>query len=262
MRLLQNEPGRVVALENGGSVVRKTYVGGDPDVLGAMAVREFERMSVFRDALRECTGATCPRPLELALGRQPYIRMTRATGIAMEDSLKCEVWSAARFARVGDILCRAVDTYVRTFDEPYWDFILRNMLYDPEKQLVTFIDYEIPPACLRLLDTLSRFSPLDFSVGTLVASSIFEPRRPRRLFRRRQHRQASALVRAAVRSFRNPPGVELKVAQVREVAHLNYELATGGGNAVRRVWYKSAALLSTDPATAIREIADIAYVGR
>jgi len=258
MELLQKEPGRVVALEDGGAVVRKTYTDGDPDDLRAAAAREFDRIGTFRDVLQRCDGATCPAPLELSLDLPPYVRMTRAAGIPLEDCLNREVWPMERLNPLGDIICRAARRYVDTFDEPYWDFILRNMLYDPCEHVVTFVDYEIPAACRPLVGDFARFSPLAFTLGTLVASAIFEARRPKRMVRRRCHRQASILVRAIIRSFFNSsdspePGVE----QIREVALIRYGMDTSAGGRVRHAWYGAAARLWTAPGAAIDDILDL-----
>src|SRR4051794_26858556 len=235
---LRHGPRRIVVLEDGGSVVRKTYTEGDLDFARAMVEREFRLMTTFRQALSDCPGATCPAPLAASSGPHPHVRMTRATGLAVEDHLYREDWPPQEFAQVADVLRRALCVYVGTFREPYWDFLLRNMLYDRDAGVVTFLDFEIPPALLRDFGEAHEFAALEFSLGSLVGVTAFEARRPKRMHRRHEHRQAATLVRAVLHAFADAPGgLQIDRHQVRAVARRRYLLAATAGGMLLRAWY-------------------------
>jgi hypothetical protein len=237
VRVLQEEPGRTIVIEDGAAVVRKTFYGDDPTALGALVRREAERMREFADALDSVEGAECPRPIEVSFGPEPFIRMTRARGERMQDLLATQQWTASRFEAVAAVLDRALTCYVQTFGEPYWDFILRNMFYDVDSGVVTFLDFGIPTIYEPRLEELNRFSPVEVSIGGLVASSIFEAGRPIRMSRRLEHRQAprlsAAVARMAIARGADPGGI-------RAVAKLTYGLASSHGGPTRRAWYATA----------------------
>jgi hypothetical protein len=256
MKVLQREPGRLVVLEEGGTVVRKIYSGDEPNRLYDLAAREFDRLRRFRDALSGLGGATCPQPLEIRSGASPFIRMERAAGVSMEDYLNDKPWSPELYESVGRTLQEALPRYIQTFGEPYWDFIIRNMFFDPDRRLVTFLDFGIPESYGPLLEELSRYSALEFSLGTLAASPVFESRRPKRIIRRREHRQAFALVSVVLRRFRDAADGNLKIEEVREAARITYALAADTGGRFRRGWYSSAARILTEPMTRIDRLCD------
>jgi hypothetical protein len=237
VRVLQEEPGRTIVIEDDEAVVRKTFYGDDPAELGRLARHEAERMRRFAEALDAVEGAECPRPIEVSLGSAPFIRMTRARGEPMQDLLATQAWSPARFEAVATVLDQALNCYVRAFSEPYWDFILRNMFYDVGDEVVTFLDFGIPTIYLPRLEELNRFSPVEVSIGGLVASSIFEAGRPARMKRRLEHRQAprlsAAVARKAIADGADADGI-------RAVAELTYGLASSHGGPARRAWYATA----------------------
>jgi hypothetical protein len=239
VQVLQQEPGRTVALEDGGLIVRKTFHGADRAQLAQMAAREIDRMARFREALDGIDSATCPRPVELGGGPEPFLRMERARGVPMQDHLASEPWDRARYDRVGHVLREALTRYVETFGEPYWDFILRNMFYDPGRDLVTFLDFGVPTIYLPALDRLARHAPMEVSLGGLVASAVFESARPRRMRRRLEHRQAATLAAVVLeRCLAASDGLPLSRAGVHTVAFTTYGLAAAGGGWGRRQWYR------------------------
>ena len=248
MRVLQREPGRTVVLEDDGLTVRKTFHGDDPGALQELARREFQRMSDYSAALEGLGPARCVRPLDLELSDEPSVLMERAAGIPMQDHLASHTWSPELRDRVSSVLNQALVSYVDTFHEPYWDFILRNMYFDPIEEVITFFDFGIPVIYLPALDKMKRSSPLDVSLGGLVASSIFEAGRPRRMARRREHRQAPALAAGVLRRCLADPGNSaVSVDGVHEIAQTVYGLASRGGGLFRRGWYRSFGPLVARP---------------
>jgi hypothetical protein len=252
MEILQREPGRTVAMEAGGQAVRKTFHGHDPVSLKALAAREFDRMQVFRQALDGIESATCPRPLELGDAVEPYVRMERARGVPLQDHLASHTWDAPLFDHVSGVLEHALTRYIETFGEPYWDFIFRNMFYDPNLRLVTFLDFGVPTIYMPALDEFRAWSDVEVSLGSLVASSLFEAARPRRMTRRREHRQAVVLAGQVLRCCAH--GSETATPRpegVRGAALTAYGLACGQGGRVRRRWYRHVGAILARPSRAL-----------
>ncbi len=247
-RVLQREPGRTVTLEEGGATVRKAFHGDAAAVLAEQARREFDRMSRFTAALADVDLAACPEPLELGTVPEPFVRMTRAAGVPMQDHLARTTWTPDTHRRVADVLRRALVRYVETFDEPYWDFILRNMFYDPDTGMVTFFDFGVPALYEPAIADLERLSSLEVSLGSLLASSVFEAGRPRRLSRRREHRQAPLLARTVlVRCLDESHGLPVGIDGVAAAARITYGLAASDGGRLRRAWYRSGGRLLARP---------------
>ena len=240
MRVLQREAGRTVALEDDGRTVRKTFHGEDGVDVRQLATSEYERMMQFAQALVGVAHAECAKPVELALGDAPYIRMERARGIPMQQDLGATAWESDRYTAVAGVLRGALIRYIETFGEPYWDFILRNMFYERASETVTFLDFAVPSLYLPAIEELKQCAPLEVSLGALLASSIFEASRPKRILRRREHRQAPVLAQAVLRRcLEDSAGLTVEVAGVRRVAHLAYGLASTGGSWFRQAWYGS-----------------------
>ena len=261
-RILQQEPGRTVALEAGGLVVRKTFHGADSDRQRLLATREFEHMLRFSTALARVENAMCPQPLELVVGAETYVRMERVKGLPMRDELNLSRWDVDAYRRIADILTRALMCYVETFAEPYWDFIFRNMFYDPVDHQVTFIDFGVPELYTPVLDEFSSVQPLEVSLGGMVASSIFESARPKYVTRQREHRQAPALAEAVLRRCQETalPGV-LSMDRVMSVARTAYGLASSGGGVLRESWYRFGGPLLANPTVKLDRFAKVAFSG-
>ncbi len=247
-KVLQREPGRTVTLEDGGAGVRKTFHGDDTAFLAQLAWREFDRMGRFRAALDDVDLATCPKPLEVGALPEPFVRMELAAGVPMQDHLARTTWSTDMYQRVAEVLRQALIRYVQTFDEPYWDFILRNMFYDANTGIVTLFDFGIPVLYEPAIPDLERLSPLEVSLGSLLASSVFEAGRPRRLSRRREHRQAQVLARTVLmRCLLASDGLPIGSEGVARAARITFDLAASDGGWLRRTWYRSCGRLLTRP---------------
>lgn len=255
MEILKRAPGRVVLLEAGGVAVRKEFTG--PDLLRqrALAAREHARMRDFHEVLsRVGTGVTCPIPLELGPGPPPFVRMSRASGAPLLLHLEAQTWSRELMARVAASIGSALPAYIRAFDEPYWDFILKNFLYDPDQQVVTVLDFEVPPAFVPYLDEFAGFSALGVSLGSLVSSQVLEARRPRNLGAWRGHRQGLDMVRAVVQACRKATGNAVDLDEIRAAALLAYRLAIGMGGLIEQGWYATLSVLTRPAAASIERL--------
>ena len=254
-RVLQREPGRTVTLEAGGATVRKTFHGEDTAGLARLASREFDRMSRFRVALGNVDLATCPKPLEVGVLPEPFVRMERAAGAPMQEHLARTTWNAQNYQRVADAMRIALIRYVETFDEPYWDFIVRNMFYEPTTGIVTFFDFGIPVLYEPAISELQHLAPLEVSLGSLLASSAFEAGRPRRFWRRREHRQAQVLAAEVLtRCLEASEGLPITVEGVTRAARLTFDLAATDGGWLRRTWYRSCGRLLTRPSATLHRL--------
>ena len=81
-------------------------------------------------------------------------------------------------------------------------------------------------------------SPLDVSLGSMVASSVFESTRARCVARRREHRLTPVLAEEVLRrcELDAPPG-SVSRAGVLTAARVAFGLASSGGGLLRRSWY-------------------------
>jgi hypothetical protein len=244
-----------VVVEADGSTVRKVFHGPDQRTSLQFAEREFEIMSRFHEALRRVPFATCPRPLELVTADEVYLRMERAAGVAMQDHLHESTWAPKHYQQLAELLGLGLTRYVDTFHEPYWDFIFRNMLYDAQTGVVTFVDFGLPALYLPLLDDLKRCRPIEVSLAALVASAIFEAARPKRMTRRREHRHAFLLAKTTVeRLAGNSEAGDFSVDVVRDRAGRLYALACGHGGGIRREWYRLGGRLLSRPSAKLAEL--------
>lgn len=237
MRVLQQEPGRTVFLEDSGHV-RKVFTGADPETLTRLAAREFEHMTLFAEALTDIDAAACPRPLEMGGGVAPFIVMDHAIGEPLRNHLNSPGWDRNLEQHIARVLAAGLFRYIDTFGEPYWDFIFRNMFYDRSRDLVTFIDFGVPVLYEPAMRELRSIPAVEVSLGGLVASSVFESARPRYLYRRREHGNAPALAGRVLRQvLEHPAGHRVSAEGVLDVARTTYALASRGGGRARRTWY-------------------------
>lgn len=255
VQILQHEPDRTVMLEPGGAVVRKVFHSEDPGASRESAEREFGILRRFNDALSDVQSSTCPRPLELGQGDDVYVRMERASGLPMQAHLNRRDWPPGMDHELAAVLREGLVRYVETFDEPYWDFIFRNMFYDAEQRLVTFLDFGFPPLYLPMLDELNRRTPIEVSLAALVTSAIFEAGRPKRMIRRREHRRAFRLASMTVHDVASHPAAgTVSIDAIRESASGLYALAAGGGGRLRREWYLRLGALLARPSSKLRTL--------
>jgi hypothetical protein len=236
-RVLQVEPHGAVVVEDGETVVRKSFFGDDENTRRRIAATEFDRQSRFWRNLQGTDGISCPRPLELIDASRPQIRMEFARGQPISKHLRDVDLSSAELTWLADTLIRALASYVQSTDEPYYDFHLRNMLYDPVDRVVAFVDFGIPKRLEHSLDQLSGLSPFEISLGNLVAGTIFESARPRGFYRLRQHRQALRLCSAVLERALDGDG-DLNIENVRRASDIAYGASVYWGPALRQGWYR------------------------
>ncbi|KRE32491.1 hypothetical protein ASG82_23660 [Mycobacterium sp. Soil538] len=230
-RLLQRQPDRTVSLEAGGTVVRKEFTG---PLASTEAAREHDRLQQFHRALGSDGRARCPRPIEVGTDGPAFVRMERAPGQSLIAHLGSRPWSDEEINQLASVLAGAVQTYIDTFDEPYFDFHLRNMTYEPAEGRVWFFDFGIPSTFAPdLVARLLQQAPLDVSVGNLLGSTVFEATRPRTMLQRRRHRQ-SFLLADAVRAQ-----LPVAPAEVRRVARVVCDAAAAHGDWTAMAWYRS-----------------------
>ena len=241
-RVLQREEHRVVTLEKGGTTVRKTFLGADPDLLVALAAREHDRLSRFSVALAGIAGAQCPTPLELSGPPHPSVTMTRAEGQPLSERLGRPV-DEQEADWLAKVLSDGLSAYVDTFGEPYYDFHFRNMLYDVGRRQITFLDFGVPDHLLPVRSELDRLPPFDASLGNLYGSSLFEAVRPKNVHRVRQNRcrvvLASSVIEALLNRSASPVAAQLPTRDgLRQATALVYRQSTSWGPPSHHLWYR------------------------
>ncbi|MDQ3432302.1 MAG: aminoglycoside phosphotransferase family protein [Actinomycetota bacterium] len=244
-RVLQSQPDRLVLLEADGETVRKTFWDGELAVREQHAIREADRLGLFREALQSTPHASCPRPIDLVAEPDAYsVRMSLVRGLPLPLHLRTARLEADLLAHLSSTLASALLVYVETFDEPYCDFHLRNMIYEPRTGVVSFLDFGMPNRPWSPAD-LAALSPLEISLGNLIGSSMFESLRPRCWFRLRQHRQALALCWAVVERVSrldHAAGAagtgDVSADGVQRAAHLAFDRAAFTGAWYRQLWYR------------------------
>ena len=236
-RLLRRSPRRTVVVEGNGEVVRKTFHGGDPEVLRQLAEVECVRLSRFREALAGVPHATCPRPLGVEPGSAPSLRMERCLGLPLLSRLRAGDLDAGTMRTIAVTAASAVIAYVRDLGEPYHDFQFDNMLYDERSGVVTFLDLGLPDGGGNCPPTATA---LDMSLGNLVGSTMFQSARPKWMLRIRQHRQAEQLCSAVVARSAQPGIVPVSPRGLREAALAAYARSAFQAGVMRRAWYAGA----------------------
>jgi hypothetical protein len=124
------------------------------------------------------------------------------------------------------------------------------MFYDGSDGRVTFLDYGVPEIYGPALAEFARMAPLDVSLGSMVASAVFESTRAKHLARRREHRQSLLLAEAVLRQCERqaPPGA-MSRAGVLSASRTAIGLASSGGGLLRRGWYRSMGPMFGRPAS-------------
>lgn len=236
MTVLRRRPGCEVATGPADRGIVKTFSGEPAELQHKLALREFERLRDFSRVLLDVEGASCPEPLELVTGHRPQLHMTRAPGVTLLVVLRERAVGAELRDHLAHVSAQALEAYLATFHEPYWDYQFDNMLYDERSDLLTFIDFGIPPGDRA---PSAERSARAVSLGNLIGSTIFQSARPAWILHRRQHRQALALCSAiAVRVLAEEPR---QIGDVARFARAAYVRSAWQGRWYRRLWYLAAA---------------------
>jgi hypothetical protein len=128
----------------------------------------------------------------------------------------------------------ALNAYIGAVGEPYYDFKPDNILYDAATGLVAFIDLGLPT---YWRPPRPGHSFHEVSLGTLMASVVFETARPRHVALARLHRQIGELAVDLVAAVRASGAVVRapNLLRVAEDAYLDNTLYRGG--LARTAWY-------------------------
>lgn len=239
MESLRGHADRIVVLEGDGTIVKKSFRGPDPEVSYQWALREFDRLQRFAEALVGVEGAGCPEAKELVQAVEPYIRMSRAEGEPMAQHLTGAL-EQRLLHQLADVIARAVLVYITEFEEPYFDLHFCNMIYDRSSEMVTFIDFGLPYPTEEMPMRLQALTPLEVTLGNLIGSSVFVSARPGSLHHRLRRRQALLLWRLVThRLLLLAPGA-LTPGGLLAAAQVAYERPASQGRWYRRLWYRTA----------------------
>jgi hypothetical protein len=243
-RILQRSRRRIVAVEEGGSVVRKTFTAcfddEDPEAASRLATTELGRLQRFHDALADVPGAACPRPIEVVAGPPAVLRMERAPGTPLLELLRGRRLPPGLLHDLATVAAAAVTRYVEAVGEPYYDFQFDNMLYDGPSCTLTFVDLGLPDRCPPLPPGADA---LEATLGNLVGSTMFQSARPKWALSRRRHRRAAALCAAIVQEVAPGDGPALTGDGLQPWTRAAYERSAFKGGRPERLWYGSVGYL-------------------
>ena len=230
--VLQARAGCTVTLDDGGTVVTKTFHGADAAEQLRLAREEFWRLRIFSRALADVAGASCPEPLEVVPGPPAQLRMARAPGVSLKSVLRRRRLDRRLRAGLAATAARALDVYVGAAGEPYHDFHFDNMLYDERANALAFLDLGVPE---RSEAPPAGASAVEISLGNLIGAVVFESVKPNELVHRRQHRQACALCADVAGGVADAHRLDPEA--LAYCARTAYARAAHHGAAHRRMWY-------------------------
>ncbi len=235
-RVLQRSPGRTVVVEDGGTVVRKTFSGDAPEALAALAGDEYDRLERCHAALADLAGVKSPRPLEIRAGAVAELRMERASGLPLLALLRTRRLDSGLVAGLSALAASGAIRCVEALGEPYDDFQFDNMLLDDASGVLTFVDLGRPD---RSSPPPAGASALEVTLGNLVGSTMFQSARPKWLCAVRQHRQAVRLCTAIVARAADHQGEAPSAHGLQACAVAAYERSAFTGGWAARLWYSS-----------------------
>jgi hypothetical protein len=221
-----------VTLDDGGTVVTKTFHGADAAEQLRLAREEFGRLRIFSRALADVAGASSPEPLEVVPGPPAQLRMARAPGVSVKSVLRRRRLGPRLQAGLAATAARALDAYVGAVGEPYHDFHFDNMLYDERANALAFVDLGVPE---RSEAPPAGASAVEISLGNLIGAAIFESAKPNEMVHRRQHRQACALCADVAAGVADADRLDPEA--LADCARAAYTRAAHHGPAYRRLWY-------------------------
>lgn len=252
MGLARGQADRVVVLERDCTTVKKTFRGPDPEASHQLALREFERLQRFAEALVGVDGAGCPEAKELVDAVAPSIRMSRAEGQPVAEHLTRPL-EQRLMNHLADVIARAVLVYITEFEEPYFDLHFCNMFYDRSSDMVTFIDFGLPYPTEEVPMRLQALTDLEVTLGNLIGSTVFASARPGSLRQRLRRRQALRLCRLVThRLVLLAPG-EFTPGGLSAGAQVAYERPASQGRWYRRLWYRTAGSVLARPRRTLKQ---------
>lgn len=220
-------------LEAEDSVVRKVYKGAREEALDK-ARREMEYLSRFWGAQLDAPHLACPEPLELALNADVAVRMRRMPGMHVQGYLLSQPRDPGLLARLAGYIFQAHELYYQTFGEPHFDFILLNMLYDEEADLLTLLDFSLPRHHRLIPDA---WSPEVVAFGALLGSALYASSFPSGWWRFKRIKQINAVTDGAMDEAQQRKG-RLDQAALERAAWSHYGRAARLAPSSRLMWYK------------------------
>jgi len=224
-----------VTLDPATRIVSKRIQHGIAGGPAAAALTEFTRLQRFSMALTAMPFLRCPDPLDVD---PPHgtLRMSHCPGEPLQTLLLTggpEV--EADLEHIAEQVTLGLLRYVAEFNEPYPDLTIANVLYESAQRTVTLVD--LTPVPVAAYDAAR--TPLEVSLGFLVAVGTYETVRPANCWRRRYHRRVQALQVAVVRRVAEQHQLHSEVIQ--RVADDRFRILRSFGGPARGLWYAAAA---------------------
>jgi hypothetical protein len=215
-------------------IVSKRIENGIAGGRAAAALTEFARLQRFSTALATMPFLRCPKPVDVD---PPHgtVRMSHCPGVPLETLLLTggpEV--EADLEHIAVQIALGLQRYVVEFSEPYPDLTIANVLYESTQRTVTLVD--LTPVPVPAYDAAR--TPLEVSLGFLIAVGIYETVRPANCWRRRYHRRVQALQAAVVRRVAEQHRLHSEV--IKRVADERFRILRSFGGPARGLWYAAA----------------------
>lgn len=220
---------RLVEIDKAGQTVAKTYLRYSHETAVRQVEREVSYATRLSAALSNAEGLTCPGILEWDQSPPPRLVMKLCPGEALSNLLRQPGNQDIVFTEIADRIHRGLHIYINLFGEPYHDFGFHNMLYDKTTRVLTLLDFGLPAR----LDETHWNSPLEASLGNLVACACYELVRPSRLFSPK--RGYRTLLQAALAAFEG----EVCKCRIHAAVQSNLERLTRTGSSGRRKYYST-----------------------
>jgi hypothetical protein len=160
--------GTIYALANGLEVM-KVYHDGIEDRKNT-ARKEYQRLVNATNAFRILDRIQSPTPIELYLD-PPAIRMGRCFGTPLLRYLIEHRHVYTEQSDLVRLLSDGIISYVNGCDEGLPDCSIRNLLYDPQNGVLSFLDFS-PSSRQPGVDHVNH--AIIFSIGSLISSTLYE----------------------------------------------------------------------------------------
>jgi hypothetical protein len=161
-----------VSLEPSGRYVTKTYSHTQACCNRGFILQEFEYLQRLSRALSHCRHIRCPQPIEYDLERCS-LRMEYCRGVRLDRYI---AQLSARHDRelivfIANSLISVMSMYINEFDEPYYDFGLHNIIFDPDAIILHVYDLTET----KLIDCTNSH---EVTLGNFLSTSIYHSIRP------------------------------------------------------------------------------------
>jgi hypothetical protein len=213
-------------------VVSKRLYAHDRATAAKMALREFDYLGRYAAALSPFPDLACPHPITVD-AEQGVVRMSRCPGEPL-DALLAERGDEMleHLDHIARQIVIALERYIETFAEPFYDLTTMNMLYEPATRRLALVDFTKSQDD-RCIDP--RGARYENSLGFLVGIGVYRTVRPSTWRNRAQWLSCERLLRAVVGGVAD--GHALQPLVIRGVSDRSYEIMVRSGSAARRLWY-------------------------